>query len=97
MLIKYILFAIVRYFVTIVLAFFQRATIGYYVGYLISASVPFAASNFSFDEETPEENVARIKEMKPEKIAKWVLIVILAISISIAFIWAEANGYAVRL
>ena len=96
-LIKYMLFAIVRYFVTIVLAFFQRATIGYYVGYLISASVPFAASNFSFDEETPEENVARIKEMKPKKIAKWVLIVILAISISIAFIWAEANGYAVRL
>ena len=71
--------------------FFQRATLGYYVGYIISAAIPFAISKFNFDEETPEENVARIKEMKPKKIAKWVLIVLLAIAISIVFILAEAG------
>lgn len=90
-LVKYMFLAIARYFVTIVLAFFQRATLGYYVGYIISAAIPFAISKFNFDEETPEENVARIKEMKPKKIAKWVLIVLLAIAISIAFILAEAG------
>ena len=90
-LVKYMFLAIARYFVTIVLAFFQRATLGYYVGYIISAAIPFTISKFNFDEETPEENVARIKEMKPKKIAKWVLIVLLAIAISIVFILAEAG------
>lgn len=90
-LIKYMFLAIIRYLVTIVLAFFQRATLGYYVGYLISAAIPFAISKFNFDEKTPEENVARIKEMKPQKAAKWVLILLLAIAISVVFILAEAG------
>ena len=38
-LVKYMFLAIARYFVTIVLAFFQRATLGYYVGYIISAAI----------------------------------------------------------
>ena len=90
-LVKYMFLAIARYFVTIVLAFFQRATLGYYVGYLISAAIPFAISKFNFDEKTPEENVARIKEMKPQKAAKWVSILLLAIAISVVFILAEAG------
>lgn len=63
---------------------------GYYVGYLISAPIPFAVSRFNFDEDEREENVARIKELRPGKIAKWVLLSLLAIGISIAFIgWKQ--------
>lgn len=69
---------------------------GYYVGYLISAPIPFAVSRFNFDEDEREENVARIKELRPGKIAKWVLLSLLAIGISIAFIWMENNGYAIK-
>lgn len=95
-LLKYMLFAIAQYCVTLVLAFFQKATLGYYVGYLISAPIPFAVSRFNFDEDEREENVARIKELRPGKIAKWVLLSLLAIGISIAFIWMESNGYAIK-
>ena len=90
------LFAIAQYCVTLVLAFFQKATLGYYVGYLISAPIPFAVSRFNFDEDERKENVARIKELRPGKIAKWVLLSLLAIGISIAFIWMESNGYAIK-
>lgn len=95
-LLKYMLFAIAQYCVTLVLAFFQKATLGYYVGYLISVPIPFAVSRFNFDEDEREENVARIKELRPGKIAKWVLLSLLAIGISIAFIWMESNGYAIK-
>lgn len=81
----------------IVLAFSQKATLGYYVGYLISAPIPFIVSKFNFNEEEREENVAKVKEMKPKRIAKWIIILLLAIGISVAFIWMETNGYAIRL
>lgn len=93
---KYMFFAVIRYLVTIVLAFFQKATLGYYVGYLIGAPIPFLVSQLNFNEEDREENVERIKAMKPGKVAKWVLLLLLAIGISAAFIWAEANGHAIR-
>ena len=94
---KYTFFAVAHYCATIVLAFFQKATLGYYVGYLISAPIPFAVSKFNFNEDEREENVAKVKEMKPRRIAKWIVILLLAIGISIAFIWMETNGYAIRL
>lgn len=94
---KYTFFAVAHYCATIVLAFFQKATLGYYVGYLISAPIPFAVSKFNFNENEREENVAKVKEMKPRRIAKWIVILLLAIGISIAFIWMETNGYAIRL
>ena len=94
---KYTFFAVAHYCVTIVLAFFQKATLGYYVGYLISAPIPFVVSKFNFNEDEREENVAKVKEMKPRRIAKWIVILLLAIGISIAFIWMETNGYAIRL
>lgn len=83
---KYTFFAVAHYCATIVLAFFQKATLGYYVGYLISAPIPFAVSKFNFNEDEREENVAKVKEMKPRRIAKWIVILLLAIGISIAFI-----------
>lgn len=94
---KYTFFAVAHYCVTIVLAFFQKATLGYYVGYLISAPIPFVVSKFNFNEDEREENVAKVKEMKPRRIAKWIVILLLVIGISIAFIWMETNGYAIRL
>lgn len=94
---KYAFFAVAHYCVTIVLAFSQKATLGYYVGYLISAPIPFIVSKFNFNEEEREENVAKVKEMKPKRIAKWIIILLLAIGISVAFIWMETNGYAIRL
>lgn len=94
---KYTFFAVAHYCVTIVLAFFQKATLGYYVGYLISAPIPFVVSKFNFNEDEREENVAKVKELKPKRIAKWIIILLLAIGISIAFIWMETNGYAIHL
>ena len=83
---KEILVLLARYFVTLFVAFFQKAALPYYIGYMIGAAIPLAVSQLSFDEDKQEENVRRIKGWTIKKIGIAVFVVVLSISISVYFV-----------
>ncbi|MBR2132552.1 MAG: hypothetical protein IJ955_08495 [Oscillospiraceae bacterium] len=62
--IKQCIILIPRYLVSLIITFFQKASLSYYLGYIIGSGIPLGVSQFSFDEDTPEENVQRIKSWK---------------------------------
>lgn len=84
--IRQMLLVIPRYLVTLVLAFIQPGSIGYYFGYIVSSAAPFMIAQFCFDEEKPRENVEQIKSWNWEKILKWIMILVVVGGICFLFI-----------
>lgn len=84
---KEILLLLARYFVTLFVAFFQKAAFPYYIGYIIGSAIPLAVSQLSFDEDKQEENVRRIKGWTVKKIVVTILLVLLSVVISAYFIF----------
>lgn len=80
------LLVIPRYLVTLVLAFIQPGSIGYYFGYIVSSAAPFMIAQFCFDEEKPRENVEQIKSWNWKKILKWIMILVVVGGICFLFI-----------
>ena len=74
-----------RYLVSLVLTFFQSASFSYYLGYVVSSAIPLVVSQFNFDEDTPEENVQRIKAWTIKKVVVACLVVALLIALIVFF------------
>lgn len=86
---KEILIFLPRYFVSLVMTLFQAAPLKYYIGYVIGSAIPIAVSQLNFDEETPEENVKRIKGWTFKKVSLVCLIAVLVLVICVYFILNE--------
>lgn len=85
---EFILF-IPRYIVSLIVTLIQQASISYYIGYVIGAAIPIAVSQLNFDEDTPEENVKRIKGWTAKKVLLCIVAIVLVALISVHFILNE--------
>ena len=86
---KEILIFLPRYFVSLIMTLFQAASLKYYIGYVIGSAIPIAVSQLNFDEETPEENVKRIKGWTFKKVSLVCLIAVFVLVICVYFILNE--------
>lgn len=86
--IKQMIIVIPKYLVSLFSTFFQKASITYYIGYVIGSIIPIGISQFSFDEDRQRENVERVKGWTIKKVSIVVLTVLTITAISIYFIWS---------
>lgn len=89
LLIKHFFLGIARYLVTLVVTLFQKASIRYYLGYIIGSAVPMAVSQFTFDDENQAENVNRIKSWTAKKIFLALVTVFLVAVVVFLFVLQE--------
>ena len=64
--IKQLIIVIPRYLVSLCVTFFQSASIGYYIGYIIGSAIPIVVCHniVNEDEGVPVEQVERFKKIK---------------------------------
>lgn len=84
--IKQFIILIPRYLVSLVVTFFQEASLTYYLGYVVGSAIPLAASQLQFSDDDQEENVKRLKGWTPVKVLRTVLIILIIAAVSSYFI-----------